>query len=580
MLISSMSSPCVGVSPNDIPTLDRQSDSYENVSLYGEKDAKEEVPPVLTRAPILCIPNADGVNHAVTNSVDRKQVYPQVNSKKSFALEALINRAPSCNQNTTSMRKRHMFRIDDILARMCASKEQKLDVDNEIHSNPTVISTNIDNEPIKPPSPKTEEIIHPPSPSDVSAVNNEAVHSDTSEAVSLLMVADPPSLSEIYPSKTTEKPYQDDGNENVDEMDVLPCLESIENRPATPLTPSLDPDFLRRLEEEDMPKRVLRSSTIARTEDSKNSAAKRTAQNKTASKRNATSTPRKHSSQTRARQLKKTPKKEVELSSTGVHYEPIEVSINDDANGLCAPSSSGLSSISSASSCGSQRSRRRKRRRTKIVVSNWKPVCSGSRQHVYFNNDALPTKRVCYKAVRHVREPETLRVRDSVVVKALDGTCNYGKVTRIFLDDNTGNLMASVLWYYNAEQIETDPATVSPPIADKELFASRHIDVVPLDTIEEIIFVITFNEFARYMAENKIDALPRAQRPREEDEVWSRGENGYPRRTLLPCEDTPVELVYFCRRLYDFKQKKITTNKPITSRKLLAARRSTHRTSY
>uniref|UniRef100_A0A914RHP6 Uncharacterized protein n=1 Tax=Parascaris equorum TaxID=6256 RepID=A0A914RHP6_PAREQ len=59
------------------------------------------------------------------------------------------------------------------------------------------------------------------------------------------------------------------------------------------------------------------------------------------------------------------------------------------------------------------------------------------------------------------------------------------------------NLMASVLWYYNAEQIETDPATVSPPIADKELFASRHIDVVPLDTIEEIIFVITFNEFAR-----------------------------------------------------------------------------------
>lgn len=59
------------------------------------------------------------------------------------------------------MRKRHMFRIDDILARMCASKEQKLDVDNEIRSNPMVISTNIDNESIKTPnrtkspSPKT-----------------------------------------------------------------------------------------------------------------------------------------------------------------------------------------------------------------------------------------------------------------------------------------------------------------------------------------------------------------------------------------------------------------------------------------
>ncbi|VDK38493.1 unnamed protein product [Anisakis simplex] len=57
--------------------------------------------------------------------------------------------------------------------------------------------------------------------------------------------------------------------------------------------------------------------------------------------------------------------------------------------------------------------------------------------------------------------------------------------------------MASVLWYYNRDQIETDPALINPPIAEKELFASRHIDVVPLDTIEEIIFVITFNEYAR-----------------------------------------------------------------------------------
>ncbi|VDK31157.1 unnamed protein product [Anisakis simplex] len=53
-------------------------------------------------------------------------------------------------------------------------------------------------------------------------------------------------------------------------------------------------------------------------------------------------------------------------------------------------------------------------------------------------NDVSPVKRVCYKAVRHVREPETLHVRDSVVVKALDGTCNYGKVTRIFLDEDSG----------------------------------------------------------------------------------------------------------------------------------------------
>lgn len=46
------------------------------------------------------------------------------------------------------------------------------------------------------------------------------------------------------------------------------------------------------------------------------------------------------------------------------------------------------------------------------------------------------------------------------------------------------------------------------------------------------------------MTENKIDSLPRAQCPTEEDEIWPRGEVDYPRRKFLPCEDTPVELVY------------------------------------
>lgn len=41
-----------------------------------------------------------------------------------------------------------------------------------------------------------------------------------------------------------------------------------ENRPPTPLTPSLDPKLLKKFEEEDRPKRVLRASTIAATRNS------------------------------------------------------------------------------------------------------------------------------------------------------------------------------------------------------------------------------------------------------------------------------------------------------------------------
>ncbi|VDM49366.1 unnamed protein product [Toxocara canis] len=402
----------------------------------------------LYRAPTVRIPSTGDIKHTVANTIDRQPIYPQENPKKSFALDALINGTSPSKQNTPNMRKRHLFRIDDILAHMCSAKEQKLDPHSEFNSNSSIITNGIGKMtptvPIRSssPSPKKEDIIHPPSPSENSSMNAEAPHSVPSDTVPLLMVADPPSLCDIYPGKTTENAPQNEPNDNVTDMDILPCLESIENRPSTPLTPSLDPDFLRRLEEEDMPKRVLRSSTIALTKSSKSDAAKRASQTKgsTVLNSSASSPPRKRGTQSRGGKAgRKTPKKDAKSASTAIQYDPIEVKISDDVMGVCAPSSSGLSSVSSASSCGSQRSRGgKKKRRTKIVISNWKPIYSGSRQYVYFNNDALPAKRVCYKAVRHVREPETIHVRDSVVVKALDGTCNYGKVTRIFLDDDTG----------------------------------------------------------------------------------------------------------------------------------------------
>uniref|UniRef100_A0A0M3J5A9 Nonstructural protein n=1 Tax=Anisakis simplex TaxID=6269 RepID=A0A0M3J5A9_ANISI len=299
----------------------------------------------------------------------------------------------------------------------------------------------------------------------LSSVNAEAPRSCPSDGVPLLMVADPPLPGDLcYLNKTSENRHlsEMDGDSTdavvVVDMDALPCLDAVaeqtdvsEERPETPLTPSLDPEFLRRLEEEDMPRRVLRSSTIASTEHSKHHAAQRSAaaassRHKTASLSSSHSTnntnnaisPRKRNPQSRA--ANRTPKKQTTAApaSSGVQYDPIEVKISDDVITPCAPSSSGLSSVSSVSSCASYRSKgSRKKRRIRIDKSNWKPVCSGSRQYVYFTNDVSPVKRVCYKAVRHVREPETLHVRDSVVVKALDGTCNYGKVTRIFLDEDS-----------------------------------------------------------------------------------------------------------------------------------------------
>lgn len=56
---------------------------------------------------------------------------------------------------------------------------------------------------------------------------------------------------------------------------------------------------------------------------------------------------------------------------------------------------------------------------------------------------------------------------------------------------------ATVLWYYCEDQVKADRLSINPPIATRELLASRHLDVIPLDTIDEIIRVLTYNEYAR-----------------------------------------------------------------------------------
>lgn len=571
-----MSSPCFGVSPGDIPILDRQTNSFESVSLCSAaKDENDEAPPVLIRASDIRSSQAEAARQPSANgSLGGPIFLPKTQEKPSFMLQALIKRPPSPNAPAPAVvRKRRPFRIDDILARVWAGKEQQVGNANESpprgDAAPLTITSFVEEKhndvcAVDIHAEDKLEEVHSLSSLDIGSSSAESAQGFGSNTTRLLMPAEQPCPSQLC-SKTAEE-FGKQQKVDFNDSNVLASLETTVNRPSTPLTPSLDPELLRRLEEEDTPKRALRASTLAATKTSESKAA------------NAMKRRKRKSSKEQDRSPSKMSRKN--SKNTTVRYDtPIEVTICDDPNVVCTPSSSGVSSMSSTSSSASPRVKGKKKRRTKIV-SNWKPIGSGSRHYVYMNNDSAPVKRICYKAVQHCREPEKIRVRDSVVVKSLDGTCNFGKVTRIFLDEDTGALMASVFWYYNVDQIEMDHSLIYPPIADRELFASRHLDVVPLDAVEESVFVITFNEFGRYMAENKIDALPRAQRPREENELWPRGELGYPRRSALPCEDTPIELVYFCRRLYDFKQKKITTQKPATSRKLLAARRSAHRSSH
>uniref|UniRef100_A0A914Z3C8 Uncharacterized protein n=1 Tax=Panagrolaimus superbus TaxID=310955 RepID=A0A914Z3C8_9BILA len=96
----------------------------------------------------------------------------------------------------------------------------------------------------------------------------------------------------------------------------------------------------------------------------------------------------------------------------------------------------------------------------------------------------------------------------------------------------------------------------------RELLASKHTDTISCDSIQSHAFVLTFNEYCRYIAENKYDSLPAPLQSRCK-ELWPRGEKCYPRRRFLPHEDTPQELVYFCRKYYSIARKGIYSCAPI-----------------
>jgi len=211
-------------------------------------------------------------------------------------------------------------------------------------------------------------------------------------------------------------------------------------------------------------------------------------------------------------------------------------------------------------------------------LSSWEPVGTSYRKWVHFNNDARPVRRDCFDAIRHKHVGVTIRVRDCVVIKSSD---NYnfqqqqnvkqdnllattkrsyvGKIAEFFMSPN-GALWASLVWYYWPEEAEVtsiDDLDVFENVHPKELLASKHIDCVSVDSIECLTYVITFNEYNRYMAENKSESLWNFSFV---DEFVPRAYGAYVRRGLMPTDDTDDAMVYFCRRVYDFHGKRLIRN--------------------
>jgi len=184
--------------------------------------------------------------------------------------------------------------------------------------------------------------------------------------------------------------------------------------------------------------------------------------------------------------------------------------------------------------------------------SNWLAIGKSSKRWVYFNNDEKPLRRQCYNAIRHKTETDSIQLRDCVIVNSENSQKLFiGKIAEFFQDPKTKTLWASLMWFYWPEQTELDGQELWH---SKEIFASRHLDNVPVDSIQDVAYVLTFNEYNRYIAENLNEQLwpPRPS-------VVPRAMGTYHRRRLMPTEDMEESNVFFCRNVYEFQKKRLIT---------------------
>ncbi|XP_063993943.1 uncharacterized protein LOC135171384 [Diachasmimorpha longicaudata] len=173
---------------------------------------------------------------------------------------------------------------------------------------------------------------------------------------------------------------------------------------------------------------------------------------------------------------------------------------------------------------------------------------------VYLTNEESAMRR-CYAAMKHV-SGDVLRPRDCVLLKSGPRKADLpfvAKIAALWENPDDGEMMFSLLWYYRPEHTEqgrTDYDT------EDEVFASRHRDANSVACIEDKCYILTFNEYCRYRKD-----LRRMEEGLESPGlIVPPGEHRYPRKSRQPPIPVPSDMVLFCRRVYDYRGKKLVKN--------------------
>ncbi|XP_028996794.1 bromo adjacent homology domain-containing 1 protein-like [Betta splendens] len=204
-------------------------------------------------------------------------------------------------------------------------------------------------------------------------------------------------------------------------------------------------------------------------------------------------------------------------------------------------------------SLGSTKQKKVSRRR---ATNGWRPVGMPTEREIFIAGEDESALRQCYEGVE--RDGEVIRVRDTVLLRSgprKKSLPYVAKISALWEDPKTGELMMSLFWYYRPEHTQggRDPSTH----CENEIFASRHQDENSVACIEDRCYVLPLAQYCRFCAlvKQRAEGAP----PGSASVVPCRPDFAPPSHRCVPTDVDP-ELVYLCRHVYDFRYGRILKN--------------------
>ncbi|XP_048063902.1 bromo adjacent homology domain-containing 1 protein isoform X2 [Megalobrama amblycephala] len=222
------------------------------------------------------------------------------------------------------------------------------------------------------------------------------------------------------------------------------------------------------------------------------------------------------------------------------------------SNGSLAMGHTRLSKQPTATAASAKHQKKVSRRQ---ATNGWRPVGVPTEKEVFIAGDDETVLRQCYEGVE--RDGEVIRVRDTVLLRSGPRKKSLpfvAKISALWEDPRTGELMMSLFWYYRPEHTQggRDPSMH----CENEIFASRHQDENSVACIEDRCYVLPLAQYCRFCALVK----RRSEGVSESTPVVpGSSDSAVPPHRLVPDGVDP-ELVYLCRHVYDFRYGRILKN--------------------